>query len=173
MKKDNIILTGFMGAGKTTVGQIIAQKLNWAFVDIDSLIENAINCTIRDYFRSQGEDAFRNIETRILEEVLKGKNQVISTGGGIVLREINRNIMKINGIVFWLKTSPESIFDRVKNDISRPVLGDQPDMEKIKGILSQRLPFYAEADIALDTDNLTSESISEKIIELYSQYKAI
>jgi shikimate kinase len=173
MKINNIILTGFMGAGKTTVGQITARKLNWTFVDTDSLIETEINCSIREFFCVHGEGIFRDIESRILEKVLQEKNQVISTGGGIILRETNRNMMKLHGIVVWLKASPEVIFGRVKNDMSRPVLGEQPDLERIKEILSKRLPLYAEADFILETDNLSPETISTHLTQIYSQYKAI
>jgi len=169
-KKDNIILTGFMGSGKTTIGSFLADKMGWNFIDIDSLIEIEIKSSIRDYFKAHGEASFRNIETQLLEKVLAGRNQVISTGGGIVLADKNRILMEKQGLVIWLKASPEMIYQRIKDNLSRPVLGDDPTLEKIREILEFRTPFYAKADISIETDDLSIDALSSQIIIAYSKF---
>ena len=168
-KKKNIVLTGFMGTGKTTVGKILAKKLGMSFVDVDELIEKTAGLKISEVFARFGEAYFRNIETEIIKSITKNFSQVIATGGGAVLRDENLNALKSNGVVFCLTASEELIFDRVKDNNERPLLQVKNPKEKIRELLAKRMPRYMMADFIINTDGLTQEEVSEKIIKEYER----
>ncbi|WNQ13618.1 shikimate kinase [Paenibacillus aurantius] len=165
MNKNNIILIGFMGTGKTTLGRRVAERLGWAFVDMDERIEEKEERGIPSIFESQGEDYFRRVETAVLAELAEGTNQVISTGGGCVLREENRRLMAAAGTIVALKASPRTIVDRVRGDANRPLL--QGDLEqRVAGLLEQRKEAYDFADLTLMTDERSLEEMVEELAAL-------
>lgn len=168
-KRLNIILTGFMGTGKTTVGKIIAEKLKFSFIDIDALIEKAIGMKISEIFSEFGESRFREIETEMVKLITKKNSLVISTGGGVVLREENMYYLKKSGIVFCLTASENTILNRVKNCKDRPLLLVDNPQERIRELMDRRKPFYEKADFIIDTERISAEEVAEKIIKEYKR----
>lgn len=160
----NIALIGMMGCGKTTVGKLLSEQLNLKFVDTDELIVQKEGCSINEIFVSKGEVYFRELETKVLKSVLNFDNQVISTGGGIIKSELNMELIKTKSKSIYLKADSESLFKRVKNDFSRPLLKDCTK-EKIDTILSQRVLQYEKADYIIDTVNNSPENIVKEVIE--------
>ena len=161
----NIILTGFMGVGKTSVGTQLAKDLGYAFVDTDKLIEADQNMTITTIFAKFGEPYFREIEARIVREVTERESQVVSTGGGAVIWDMNREAFKQAGLVVCLSARPEVIFDRIKHETHRPLLQTPDPLAKIKEMLDSRARFYAQADITIDTSEKTVDQIITEIKE--------
>ncbi|HTG01272.1 MAG TPA: shikimate kinase [Nitrospirota bacterium] len=167
----NIILTGFMGTGKTSVGVELARDIGYTFVDSDSLIEAGQNMTITDIFARFGEPRFRDIETSVIETILRGERQVISTGGGAVIRDANREAFRKAGFVVCLSAAPEVIYERVKREMHRPLLRTADPLTKIKELLADRERFYRQADLIIDTSNMSVhavvQAIKERIIHAY------
>lgn len=161
----NIILTGFMGVGKTSVGTQLAKDLGYAFVDTDTLVEADQNLTITALFAKFGEPYFREIEARIIQEVMKGEDQVVSTGGGAVIWDTNREAFKKAGFVVCLTASPEAIYERIKRESHRPLLQTQDPKMKIKELLDSRAMFYAQADICIDTSDKSVDDVIKTIKE--------
>lgn len=165
----NIILEGFMGSGKSTVSEILADKLGLELLDTDAAIVEAEGRSIADIFDKDGEEAFRDMETGLLETAVYEhfREMVISLGGGMPLRAANRELLKKLGKVVYLRTSPETVYERVKGDNARPLLrGDDP-LGKIKSMQLERGEKYeAAADVIIDTDDVTPMEIADKIIEL-------
>ena len=161
----NIILTGFMGVGKTSVGTQLAKDLGYAFVDTDNLIEADQNMAITMIFATHGEPYFREIEARIVQEVAARESQVVSTGGGAVIRDSNREAFKKAGFVVCLSARPEVIFDRIKHETHRPLLQTPDPLAKIRELLDSRARFYAQADITIDTSEKSVEQIIGEIKE--------
>lgn len=159
----NIILTGFMGVGKTSVGTLLARDLGFTFVDSDELIEAAQKITITEIFSTFGEPYFRDVETRILRDVLAGDRQVISTGGGAVIREENRRLFKERGITICLTATPEVVFERIRHETHRPLLQVPDPLEKVRGLLAAREPFYRQADLVIDTSAMPVERVISEI----------
>ena len=159
-----ICLTGMMGSGKSSIGELLSKKLNVEFFDIDSLIEKKEAMTISEIFKLKGENYFRKIEQEVTLSVLKKENQVISLGGGAFENEITHKKLLENSTVIYLKTSAEIIFERIKNDNSRPLLCDSMSVEKIKEILNKREKNYKSAPITANTDNKSIKTVAEEII---------
>ncbi len=162
-----VFLTGFMGAGKTTIGQALSVDLSLSLFDTDDLIEKALNKTINQIFAEEGELAFRNYEERILEKV-SGKSVIITTGGGVVTRQSNRQTMKQNGIVIYLHSDPMTILERLKNDESRPLLKSN-NQEQVIELFEARLPYYLEADYVVNTVGKSIDTIVTEITGLLSR----
>ena len=165
----NIILEGFMGSGKTTVSQILADKLSLEMLDTDAAIVEAEGRSINKIFADDGEEVFRDMETALLATAVSEhfREMVISLGGGLVLREENREMLKELGKVIYLRTSPETVYERIKSDDSRPLLKGEDPFSKIKKLQADRGPVYEScADIIVDTDNLTPEEIASRICEM-------
>jgi shikimate kinase len=165
---DNIILVGYMGSGKSTVGKSLAMIKEYSFVDTDGLIEEKENRTINDIFAKEGEESFRNMETKLLKELLAKKSEklVVSTGGGMPLREENRRLLKQLGTVVYLKTLPETIYDRLKGDTTRPLLQCENPQKKIEDMIAYRGPIYEEsACIVVEVDKLTASEVASEIIK--------
>ncbi len=139
MKKENIVLIGMSGAGKTTIGKILAEKLNKDFVDTDEIIENDEKRKIKDIFANEGEVFFRNLETKCAKKVGRLKNVIISTGGGMILKEENMDALKQSGIVIYLKRSVESI-KKSMDTSNRPLLKD--GLSKLYEMEKQRKELY-------------------------------
>ena len=161
----NIILTGFMGVGKTSVGTQLAKDLGYAFVDTDKLIEADQHMTITTIFAKYGEPYFREIEARIVREVTERESQVVSTGGGTVIWDMNREAFKQSGLVVCLSARPEVIFDRIKHETHRPLLQTPDPLARIKEMLDSRSRFYAQADITIDTSEKSVDQIISEIKE--------
>ena len=168
----NIALVGSMGSGKTTVGKNLTKKLKRSFVDIDEEIEKQEKTSITNIFQKYGEKYFRNLETKMLLEKSQEKNLVISCGGGIVINEKNRKILK-SSLVFLLKAKPETIVKRLKNNNQRPLLkglSDQEKINKIKILINERNLFYEDvADYSMQTNKNSQKEIVEKINKLINK----
>ena len=157
----HIILIGFMGSGKSTMGKLIANKLKCTFVDTDHYIEKKEGRTINDIFADDGEDYFRSLETEVLKELLESKERmVLSLGGGTPLRQENRVLLKDAGYVIFLKVTPEEAYDRLKGDTQRPLLQVSNPKEQIAKLLDFRNPIYeAAADYVLLEENKTLDDV--------------
>jgi shikimate kinase len=162
---NNIILTGFMGVGKTSVGTRLARDVGFAFVDTDTLIEADQKTTITEIFSAFGEPYFRDVETRIIQRVMAERNQVVSTGGGAVLRDENRAAFKQAGIVICLSARPEVIYERIKQETHRPLLQTPDPLAKIRELLDSREQFYRQADLVIDTSEKTVDDVINEIKE--------
>lgn len=177
-----IVLTGMMGSGKTSVGKILAEKLSVDFVDIDLEIEKFYNKKISEIFADSGEEYFRNIESKTIKEVLnkilarrerlgegaiqnsKGVAGIISLGGGAFEDAKTREYLLNNSCVVYLKTSPEVILDRLKNDNSRPLLCGNMKLEKISELIKKRELNYEQASFTIITDEISPQVVAEKIV---------
>tara|TARA_B100000282_G_scaffold56799_1_gene37443 strand:- start:2854 stop:3354 length:501 start_codon:yes stop_codon:yes gene_type:complete len=163
----SIFLVGFMGAGKTTVGMELAKKLNYKLIDTDHSIENDQSRKIKDIFSEDGELFFRNLETLKLKELINVENAIISTGGGIILKDENRSILN-NLFTIYLKADFENIFNRIKQDTSRPLLLTDDPYNTAKDIFKSRQSVYESFKIHVCTDNKTPHQVVEEIINLYN-----
>jgi shikimate kinase len=162
----NVILIGFMGTGKTSIGRRVAQSLGFDFVDTDEQIIESVGKPIAEIFAEQGEEGFRDLESAVLRSALGGKNQVISTGGGAVLREENRQALAKSGYVIWLNASAEAILNRVSRNQERPLLQTADPLGTIREMLKQREKLYLEtADFTIDTDGLSPDETAFGICE--------
>ena len=166
----NIVLIGFMGAGKSTVSDYLSTVFSMDIVEMDQVIAEREGMTIPDIFETYGEAYFRNRETELLVELQEKKNTVISCGGGAALRKENVAEMKKNGRVVLLTASPEVIYERVKNGDDRPVLAGRKNVEGIAELMEQRREKYeAAADIVINTDNKTVLMICEELVQRLSE----
>ena len=154
-----------MGVGKTSVGTRLAKDVGYAFVDIDTLIESDQRMTITEIFAKFGEPFFREVEARIIHEVMEGESQVVSTGGGAVIRDMNRASMKKAGLVVCLTARPETIYGRIKHETHRPLLQTPDPKAKIKELLDSREKFYAQADVIIDTSEKSVDDVITEIKE--------
>jgi shikimate kinase len=161
----NIVLIGFMGTGKTAVGRELSRLLSMQLVDVDAEIEAGQKMTINEMFQRLGEKYFRDLETETIRRVAAGKNLIISTGGGAVLREENMEALRENGIVFCLDAHPETILKRTNRSENRPLLRTEDPMAKIKELMNFRRPFYKKAGMLIDTEGKTPLQIAEEIVE--------
>lgn len=162
-KQPNIVLIGFMGTGKSSVGKRLSSQLRMRYVDIDSIIEQDSQRLITDIFEEDGEDYFRKLESEAVNNVSNYDNHVISTGGGVVLRESNISRLKENGVVFCLTATPEEIFKRVSHHTHRPLLQTPDAMDTIRTMLSERKPYYEKADYMIHTTGRTFDEIISHI----------
>ena len=144
----NIYLVGMMGVGKTTVGRILARELKYRFFDTDELIVRVANQSIAEIFEREGEEAFRELETKVLGELCAYQNSVVATGGGIVTRSSNWGKMHY-GIVVWLDVSVDRLYDRLREDTTRPLLREGELKSKLQSLLNERERFYAQADVRI------------------------
>ena len=161
----NIVLIGFMGAGKTTISDYMSTMFDMRLVEMDQEISERQEMSIPDIFATYGEEYFRNLETELLKELQTGKNCIISCGGGVALREENVVEMKKNGRVVLLTASPETIYERVKDSNDRPLLKGNNNVEFIADLMEKRREKYeAAADVVIQTDNKTILEICEELI---------
>lgn len=160
----NIVLTGFMGTGKTEVGRLLAQRLGFTFLDADSIIEQEQKMTITEIFQRFGEPFFRDIETAVLKRLSEKEGVIISTGGGAVLRQENMDNLRKKGIIICLTASPETILRRTSNDTSRPLLQVKDPLNRIRELLEFRRPYYEKADIMVETEGKSPIDVAEEII---------
>lgn len=162
-QRTHIVLVGFMGTGKSTVSELLAERLSCAAVDIDAVIVEREGMPIPEIFASKGEAAFRAAESEALDDVLRRKElQVIATGGGAVLAERNRELMLESGFVVNLHASAELIISRVSQDSSRPLL--QGDVSgRVHKLLEERKHAYDFAHCTIDTDNMTPSQVADAV----------
>ena len=166
----NIILTGFMGTGKTTVGKRLAKRLGWRFVDVDQLIEASAKMPVARIFAERGEVVFRRLERRCINRVVHDSQQVIATGGGAFVDPTSRARLRVSGPVICLTAQPRTILARVGHRVdTRPLLhGVVNPLERIRALLGQRARVYAQADITLDTSGLTVDEVVDWVWEQLS-----
>ena len=165
----NIVLVGFMGTGKTVVGQELSKRLNMPLIDTDDVIEEDSDMIISDIFAQFGEPHFRDLESKAVRKVSRLDRYVISAGGGAVIRESNVFELKKNGIVFCLSATPETIFKRVSHETHRPLLQTKDPMERIRELLEQRAPYYARADYIIETSERSVSDIASEIAQIFER----
>ncbi len=163
----NIFLIGMMGAGKSTVGKHLAQKLSYNFLDTDPLIEQCAGKSIPDIFTNDGEETFRDLEQQVLSQVSAYTRLVVATGGGIVMRSLNWSHLH-DGIVVWIDVPVEILHDRLKNESShRPLLQTENPLQRLIDIYEQRRDRYAQADISIMVNaDETPEAVSDRLLEM-------
>jgi shikimate kinase len=176
MKANVIYLAGFMGAGKSTVGPILANTLGWNFYDLDKVIEKNEGKKVREIFETNGEEYFRKIERMLLQKISVEHNVIISLGGGTMASEENLSLLKKSGRIFYLKASQEAIYKRLKYKRDRPALhidGDFPEtreelMKLINKLLNEREKFYLLSDHIILTDNIPVGKTVDRIARIIS-----
>ncbi len=149
-----------MASGKSTIGPILANVLGWEYYDIDKEIEKSEELKIVDIFEKRGEEYFRTVESKTLKDLSEKNNVVVSLGGGTMAREENLSLMKRTGKIVFLDTSPEEVYNRLKHKTDRPLIKDlvlsngtkEEFIERINKLLSERAPYYSQADIQIKTD---------------------
>jgi shikimate kinase len=164
----NIVLIGFMGCGKSTVGRKLHQVLGYPFVDTDALIEQKAGCTIPEIFARYGEAYFRQLESAVLHELSApdAPRRIIATGGGIIGRKQNRKQLRQLGFVVWLQAPVDTILERTGRNRDRPLLDTENPAERVSQLLEQRLPLYREtAHMSLNTKGLEVGEIATGILE--------
>lgn len=166
MKQQNLVLIGFMGSGKTSVGLKLSYRLRMPVEDTDKLIERRERCSVSDIFQNKGEAYFRQLETELLMELTKVKSvKIYSVGGGTPVRPENRELLRKLGMVVYLRLRPETVYERLKGDTSRPLLQCENPLEKIRELMQDRKTAYEEsADMILDVDGMTLEQIQDSIM---------
>ena len=165
--RNNTVLTGFMGCGKSTVGKSLAKATGRDFLDVDKYIVDKAGCSISRIFAEHGEEYFRALETEALNEIYNTvTGTVISTGGGLPMRKVNRDILNRLGEVVYLDVSPECVYERLKDDTTRPLLQSENPMERIEELLGFRRPVYLDgADRTVNVSYRTVEDIIKDIID--------
>ncbi|WP_055107536.1 shikimate kinase [Paenibacillus ihumii] len=164
--RNNIILVGMMGTGKSTVGAVVAERSGYRLIDLDQRIEEEAGCTIPELFANQGESYFRDLESALLRKVLQEGEVVLATGGGAVLREENRSVMLENGWVAALTADLESILKRVGEDPNRPLLAGGA-RERLTVLLKERKHAYDFAHIKIDTSGKSPDTLASEILMHY------
>lgn len=164
----SIYLIGYRGSGKTTVGRCMAERLGYRFVDADEVLEEQYGVRIRDIFANEGEAAFRDKESRILEQIAQHDQQVVATGGGVILREANRQRLRQTGWVVWLMADAETLWQRISLDPTtgqrRPNLA-MGGLEEVRQMLAHRHSLYAEtAHFSIPVGDLSADSLASCII---------
>ena len=164
---NHIILIGFMGAGKTSIGKGLSEKLQWKFIDTDCLIEEQQKKTINDIFADHGENYFRDLETDVLKHLLDAKEQyVVAVGGGLPVREENRRYLKELGTVVYLKADVETLVERLSGDTTRPKLRGGDLREKIETLMRARADIYEDAaTLEVYTDHRSLTDVVKEIVE--------
>jgi shikimate kinase len=162
---ERVILVGMMGAGKTSIGQRLAERLGWRYLDSDDQVERNTGRTVPEIFETDGEAAFRSEEGRALAEaVTRPEPSVVAAAGGAVLDRGNRELLRRAGPVVWLRAQPATLAARVGNGAGRPLLSPDP-AEALPRLDAERRPFYAEvADVVVDVDDLTPDQVVDRIL---------
>ncbi len=164
--RENIILVGFMGSGKSSVGRQVASILGWEAVDTDAIVQRQKSQEIRTIFEFEGEDAFRKYESHALHSLGLSTYRVISTGGGIVKIAENIPLLQKMGCIVWLHATEEVILDRISRTQHRPLLAVENPAGEIHRLLQERLPLYQDiADVSIDSSELSHEEVAELVVE--------
>ena len=161
----SIFLIGFMGAGKSTIARALQRELGFPLIEMDERIVKEQGMSINDIFAQYGEDHFRDIESQLIVDIGKEEPSIVSCGGGVVVRPQNTQNMKEIGRIVFLKATPETIYERVKNSTDRPILNGHMNVEYIAELMEKRRALYeAAADITIQTDGKMREQICYEII---------
>lgn len=167
-----VILTGFMGSGKSTVGRVLAKELGCPFIDLDEYISSEAGKTINEIFAESGEIAFRKMESICLEKVLNGDMAVIATGGGSVISVQNRILMRNRGYIVNLLAPISLIMKRLHKSNDRPLYAANITEDRLSRLMDERKLFYADADIRIDTDNKSVEDVASIIVNSLKELSA-
>lgn len=162
----HIFLTGLMGSGKSSVAKVLAKALSLPLVDLDAMICKDAGKSINDIFADQGEDAFRALESICLEQAALFSPSVIATGGGVVIAEGNRRVMREKGIIINLTAPLPLILERLSGATDRPLYSDDDAEKRIRKLMEEREQFYADADIRIDTDGKSVEDVAADILRV-------
>ncbi len=166
----SVVLVGMMGAGKSSVGRRLAQRLGIPFVDADAQIEEAAQMTIPEIFETYGEHEFRSAEARVIARLLDGGPQVLATGGGAFMNPATRAAIRAKGVSFWLNAEIDVLLRRLKRRTDRPLLQTDDPAETVKRLLAERSPVYAEADITVHSREVAHEKIVDEIVTSLSRH---
>lgn len=165
MAAKNIILVGFMGAGKSTVAVELVMYGNYRLLDLDAEIERQSGMNIRGIFRQHGEIFFRDLETSALAELPCQNGLVVATGGGIVCRPENRDLLRSAGFVVYLRATFPELQKRLRSSTDRPLINEKPDWSALEVLFQRRSPFYEMADFIVDTDNKEPKIVAHEILQ--------
>lgn len=163
----NIALTGFMGTGKSVVARTLGRLTGFNVVDVDTVVERESGRSVQDIFESNGEQAFRDMESAAIKRICQGRGQVISTGGGAVLRAENMEALRTgSGVIVNLRATAEVVYERTRHTGHRPLLQIDDPLLRIRELIAEREEFYANADIVVDTDGLSVMQVAEEILDV-------
>lgn len=167
----NIVLVGMPGSGKSYIGQKLAKLLaHFDYIDTDKEIEKIANLTIPEIFEKYGEKYFRKLESGVIKDLSSVRNHIISIGGGAFEKPENIATLKQNGLTFYLNTSIEELFERIKNETHRPLINAQDPKEALKKLLKKRKKNYLKANFVIDTDKKQAYTILDDILKEYENY---
>ena len=167
--KENLVFLGMMGSGKSSIGSLVAKKLNLEFIDIDKEIEKKLGISIKEIFKRKGENYFRELEEKITLNKLKLSSTVISLGGGAFINQQIRRVVLKKNISFWLNWSDQILLDRIKNSAKRPLAYKSSD-DKLIEIINKRSSLYSRALYEIKCDSLSKNEIVNKVLEIYETY---
>ncbi|MEL6814552.1 MAG: shikimate kinase [Cyanobacteria bacterium J06598_3] len=168
LKKTNLYIVGMMGAGKTTIGKKLANRLGYKFLDTDALIETTAGKPITELFASEGETAFRELESSVLSQVSTYTNLVVSTGGGIITQPMNWSYLR-HGVVIWLDVPVPILVSRLSGDTSRPLLAGVDLVTKLENLLAERGELYAQADLHIAYEGRSVGKTCDRIVTALKQ----
>ncbi|MBB3658913.1 shikimate kinase [Rhizobium sp. BK650] len=160
----NLILVGLMGAGKSSVGRLVAHQLGIPFIDSDIEIERVSRMTITELFAAYGEEEFRALEARVMKRLLKGGPRVVSTGGGAFINARTRRHIKKGGLSVWLKADLDVLWDRVNKRDTRPLLKTENPKQTLENLMNARYPVYAEADLTVLSRDVRKEVMADEVL---------
>jgi shikimate kinase len=165
----NLVLVGLMGAGKSSVGRIVASQLAIPFVDSDVEIERVSRMTITELFAAYGEDEFRALEARVMKRLLKGGPRVVSTGGGAFINERTRKHIKRGGLSIWLKADLDVLWDRVNKRDTRPLLKTENPKQTLENLMNARYPIYGQADLTVLSHDVRKEIMADEVLKAVAE----
>ena len=168
-----IILIGMMGAGKSAIGRMVAQKLHIPFVDADREIEVAADLSVEEIFKNHGEKHFRDGERRVIRRLLKAKPCILATGGGAYIQDKTRDIIQKNGTSVWLNGEFDVLWSRVSRRSNRPLLKTENPQETLKNLMDERYPIYGRADIKVLSEDISKEAMRDRIIDAIIAYQGV
>ena len=160
-----IVLVGLMGVGKTSIGRLLAKRLDLEFIDADDEIEQAAQCSIEQIFESHGEAEFRDGERRVIARLLTGPTHVLATGGGAFMRKETRDAIRGRGISVWLRADLDLLLRRGSRRKNRPLLRNENPRQTLEKLIKERYPVYADADIVVDSGDRPPGTIVDNVIE--------
>ena len=163
----NLFLVGFMGCGKSTMARILSEKTGAELIEMDETIEKEAGMSINEIFEKHGEQYFRDLESQLVERIMKKGGAVVSCGGGAILREENVLNMKKNGKIVYFSATPETIFKRVRHSTNRPLLNGNMNVEYISELMGKRLPLYEKAaDITIVVDEKNKQEVVDELMQI-------
>lgn len=165
-----VVMVGMMGAGKSSIGRRLANRLGMAFADADSEIEQAANASITEIFETHGEAYFRDGERRVIQRLLDGSQKVLATGGGAFIQPDTRAAIQAKGISIWLKADRDLLLQRVKRRNNRPLLNTGDPAETIEKLIAERYPIYAEANIHIQSRDIAHDVVISDILAALAEY---